>query len=68
MALHPSLPRITLRGVAQASFWHVCVIRFRAWDPLRGRRDLACSLTGGSTSATGRKRKRGGGRKGGRSG
>jgi hypothetical protein len=55
------------RGVARTSFWDVCVIRFRASDPLRGARDLAGSRTGRSTTATGQERKRGGGRKGGRS-
>jgi PAS domain-containing protein len=46
----------------------VCAMRFRARDPLRGGRDPAGSQPGSSTTATGRERKRGGGRKGGRSG
>ena len=45
----------------------VCVMRFRASDPLRGGRDFAGSRTGSSTTATGRERNRGAGRKGGRS-
>ena len=56
------------RGVAQIVVADVCVMRFRASDPLRGGRDLAGSRTGSSTTATGQERKRGRGRKGGRNG
>jgi hypothetical protein len=53
-------PQVIFAGWRR-QFWDVCVTKFRASDALRGGRDLAGSRTGSPATATGQKRKRGGG-------